>query len=284
MLPSLEHIRPGHGASFVCRHNAGSHFPFHWHLHPEIELTHIIAGQGRRFVGNHVQDFSPGEVVLLGSNLPHTWHTQPTRKSRCDAVVIQFHPEVWGPGFFDLPEFKPIARLLSRASTGLRFTGKMRQEAAAAMVAMDRQDPAARLLSLWQLLQRLARSRAFVTLATPGHSVPLRAHDQQRIDIVLRHLSMHYTQPVDQAKVASLLHLSPSAFSRFFRRMTGRTFMDFLHDLRVNHACRLLAQTDLPVTTICFDSGFANLSNFNRRFRQIQKCCPRAFRLQSQSD
>lgn len=283
MLPTRELVEPAAGASFLCRLWGGKAFAFKWHLHPEYELTHIISGKGRRFVGDHVEDFSAGEVVMLGPNLPHTWHAKAEQGASCNSVVIQFTHECFGASFFDLPELHQVRTLLARSHAGLQFTGPMRRRVAQTMQAMLTQNNSERMLSLLEILQILARCRTAVKLTTHVQAIPLRERDQKRIDKVLRHLNEHYTQPMDQAAIARQLHLSASAFSRFFGRMTGRTFVDFLTDLRINHAMRLLVETDEPVTAICHDSGFGNLSNFNRRFRQKCDCSPREFRNRSQA-
>lgn len=279
MLPSLEPLPTAPNASFHCRAFDLTHFPFKWHLHPEHELTLIVEGRGKRFVGDDVADFQASEVVLLGSNLPHTWHSKPAAGRPSRSVVIQFRDDCFGAGFFSLPEMGSIQRLLMRAAVGLRFTGIARRRAADAMMHMVEMDPARRMTTLLTTLDDLSRARGVMRLASRAQAVPPRRHDQSRIDRVLRHVNERYTQEIDQAQMAAMLHLSPSAFSRFFRRVTGRTFVDFVHHLRVNHAARLLVDTDRPITDICFDSGFGNLSNFNRRFRKRQGCSPREYRV-----
>ncbi len=278
MLPSLEPLPTAPNTSFNCRAFDLPCFPFNWHLHPEHELTLIVEGRGKRFVGDDVADFQPGEVVLLGSNLPHTWHSHPASKRRSRSVVIQFREDCFGTGFFALPEMTAIKRLLGRAAVGLRFTGEIRKRTAQSMIAMAATDPPRRMTALLSVLDDLSRTRSVVKLASRAQAVPPRQHDRSRIDRVLRHLNEHYTQPIDQAQMARMLHLSPSAFSRFFHRVTGRTFIEFVHRLRVNHAARLLIDTDQPITEVCFSSGFGNLSNFNRRFRRGQGCTPREYR------
>lgn len=295
MLPEVEAIQPGPGASFILRSFETPYFAFHWHLHREYELTLIPRGQGRRLVGDSIEHFTSGDLVLLGSYLPHTWHSQPatgrtpgkslSRSSdksskRCSAIVIQFAPDCWGRDFFQTPELASVSRLLARSATGLQFQGQVRKRVATAMMRMIDLAPPSRMIALLEILTELARSRQARKLATSAQNIPLRVHDQKRIDRVLRHLNQHYTRPIQQPALARMIHLSPSAFSRFFKRMTGKAFVDFLQDLRLSHATRMLIETDEPISDICHASGFGNLSNFNRRFHLKHRCTPREYRRQ----
>lgn len=278
MMPTLEVLDPGAEASFRCRTFDLDHFPFVWHVHPEHELTLIVEGEGRRFVGDHVDSFRAGEVVLLGSNLPHTWFSRAAPRRRSRSVVIQFLDDCFGPAFFDLPELRPLRRLLRRAEAGLVFHGKARREAAARMTAMSAMTGPARVAALLATLDLLARSRGGQRLSDRAHALPLRDRDRKRIDRVLGHINEHYTEPLEQPVVAELAEMTPAAFSRFFKRMTGRTFVAYVQRLRVSRACRLLTETDAPITDVCYDAGFGNLSNFNRVFQRERGMNPRKFR------
>jgi AraC-like DNA-binding protein len=283
LLPSLEPLPTEPHASFRCTAFNLPFFPFKWHVHPEYELTLIVEGRGKRYVGDSVADFQSGEVVLLGSNLPHTWHSKPASRRRSRSVVIQFREDCFGERFFGLPELTGVRRLLARAAVGLRFTGDVRKAAADAMQRMVDMEPSRRMTALLAVLDDLSRSSRCVRLSSRAQTLPPREHDQTRIDRVLRHVNQRYTQPINQAQIAAMLHLSASAFSRFFRRVTGRTFVDFVQHLRVQHAARLLIDTDRSITQICYDSGFGNLSNFNRRFRERMNCSPRQHRARYQA-
>ena len=278
MLPILEVLDREPQASFRCRAFDLTHFPFVWHVHPEHELTLIVEGQGRRFVGDHVDAFEAGEVVLLGSQLPHTWFSQPGRGRRSRSMVVQFRNDCFGEGFFDLPELLSVRRLLRRAGAGLVFSGKARRDAARRMMSLNETVGPRRVTELLDILDDLSRSRACERLSSRAHAVPLRDRDRTRTDRVLRHINEYYTGPLEQSAVADVAHLTPAAFSRFFKRMTGTTFVEYVHRLRVARACRLLIETDVPIIEVCYDAGFGNLSNFNRVFRRVKGTNPAAFR------
>ncbi len=276
MQPILEHLDPGGQASFICRRFQLPAFPFTWHVHPELELTLIVRGRGRRFVGDSIEAFAEGDLVLLGPNLPHTWHSRPGR--RVESVVIQFRRDCLGDGFFDSPEANRIDRLFSRAARGVRFTGQARLKAAQRMREIDHASGMRRVTLLLDTLESLARCRGGVELSSEAFADDLRVEDRTRIDRVCRFINDHYTEPITQAQAAASIHMSPAAFSRFFKRLTRKTFVDYLHEIRIGRACRALIETDQPITDVCFESGFGNLSNFNRVFKRLKGVSPRAYR------
>jgi AraC-like DNA-binding protein len=282
MLPVTEHIPTGPQGSFAWRHFVVRNFPLVWHVHPEVELTWIVRGRGRRHVGDHVGEFVEGDLVLLGPNLPHTWHSQPERGKRSESVVIQFLPTCFGEGFLDRPEARGVKRLLAASDRGVFFAGKPVREIGRRMVAMGRLRPLARMTELLNILDELSRFRQTTPLSERAFSDPPRQTDQKRIDAALRHIDelIEEEDPhsLSQASVARALSMSPAAFSRLFKRSTGRTFMRYVHGLRVGKACRMLVETDEPITSICYAAGFNNLSNFNRVFLKLRGMSPREYR------
>jgi AraC-like DNA-binding protein len=276
MKARIERVSPGGGDSFICRRRIDPRFGFNWHLHPEIELTLILHSRGRRFVGDSIEPYEDGDLVLVGSNLPHTWDSDPHRRGRHEAVFCQFSESFLGADFLRAPEMAAARRLLDRASRGLKFSGKTRME------GMDRLQGLARLAALLEVLDRLARSRDVRPLSSREFVPGLRRGDERRIDRVCRFLNERFTGRITLAEAAAAAHLSVPAFSRFFRRKTGRTLVAYLNELRTGLACRELIESDRSISDIAFDSGFNNLSNFNRRFLELQKMSPRAFRRQFQ--
>lgn len=278
MLPLRETITPSAGQSFAWLTFDLPAFPYRWHFHPEYELTLITSGRGQRFVGNSIERFEPGDLVLLGPHLPHTWESaaDPTQRSR--AVVIQFAAArlagVDGPQ----PEFSDIQRLLAAATRGLVFNLSTDHVVRSLIKSGKDLPPLGRLLRLLEVLQQLA---------TCGHARPLadeafcrqpRARDAGRIDRVCRQILEDLASPPSLSEAATLVGMSPTGFSRFFRRMTGRTFTGWIHEVQIAEACQLLTRTDQPITTIAGQAGFDNLSHFNQIFKRLRGCSPRQFR------
>ncbi len=275
-------------ASFVHRVKADPRFSRGWHFHPEYELTFIIESRGRRLVGDSIERYSSGDLVLLGPNLPHTWRSEDFpggsrrrrgRRRLHRAVVIQFDHAFLGERLLALPEMEAIARLLPRSSRGLAISGRTRDEVGRRMVAMRRMGPLERLLELLRILQAVSRGGGDLRpLSRMPVAPPGGPSGPRLIDRVFSQLHESYTRAVSQAEVARRSGLTSSGFSRFFRRSTGTTFGEYLAGLRTSHAASLLIETELPVLEISLRSGFNNLSNFNRRFRRLKGMSPREFR------
>jgi AraC-like DNA-binding protein len=281
MQAHFESIVAQSHASFAFREFRLKGFPFRWHFHPEYELTLIVSGEGRRFVGDHIGEFAAGDLVLLGRNLPHTWHSRENEFSapaRSQAICIQFADDFLGADFFARPELARARRLLKRSAVGLRFGERTHGLVARRMMAMCKVDPLGRLVELLGLLDLLARSRDVAELSTAGFAPSLRVEDRRRIDRVYRFLSEHSSRPIALDEAARLVHMSPTTFSRFFHRTSGKHFTAYVNELRVGSACRLLIETDRGIADIALEVGFGNLSNFNRRFLELKQTRPRDYR------
>lgn len=277
MLPIREKLSRHAETSFRLARRSERGFDFEWHQHPECELTLIETGAGQRFVGDHIDAYQPGDLVLLGSDLPHTWASHPGSGRRHKAVVVQFDPDWLDVFLASTPEARAIQSLIQRSRRGLRFTGPAQAYAAEQLPKMTKQRGMERVLSLIALLDRLAHSRKITPLASPAYERAGHLADS-RIDRVCRFIHDHVTEPITQARVAERVHMSGPAFSRFFRQRVGMTYSRYVHELRIGHACRLLLETDRSVTEACFASGFNNLSNFNRVFLSIKGVSPRRYR------
>jgi AraC-like DNA-binding protein len=280
MQASFESIVAGSHASFAYRSFKMRGFPFRWHFHPEYELTLIVSGEGRRFVGDHIGEFAAGDLVLLGRNLPHTWDSRPpaTPRFRSHAICIQFADDFLGASFFGRPELARIRRLLKRSAVGLKFGRRSHTAVARRMLAMRELDPLGRLVELIGVLDQLARGRDAVELSSPGFVPSLRSEDRQRIDRVYRFVNQHFSRGVRLEEAAGLVGMSASTFSRFFHRTSGKAFTTYVNELRIGSACRLLIETDRGIAEIALEVGFGNLSNFNRRFLELKQIRPRDYR------
>ena len=275
MRPSLQQVPRSPYASWHVAVRAEERFAFDWHYHPEYELTLITRGSGHRYVGDAVHDYGPGDLVLVGADTPHTWES--AGAGGHEAVVVQFQRDTFGPGFFDLPEFEPIGELLAGSAAGLRFDRRAATGIAALMVALPDLDPARRTLRLLEILVDLCELPR-EPLATRSLVTALNATARRRIERVIGYVSRCYAEEVSVREAARLVAMTPNAFSRFFRRGTGRTFGDYVNEVRLARACRRLVEDDATISEIAAGSGYANLSHFNRRFRARTGMNPREYR------
>ena len=273
----FEKVPIAQGQSFAWRASR-ARFTMPWHFHPEYELTHIIAGRGMRHVGDSMERFEPGDLVLLGKNLPHYWW-QDAGDVPGRSVVLQFAETVPGASLWDLPECRQVRGLLDRAQQGIVFPLEHRsRDSIAILQGMKELQGWRRVRALLDLLGTLAESPDGRLLASKGFSPSLKVEDGSRMKAVCAYVNAAFTESISHAKAARLAGLSPSAFSRFFHRRAGKTFEAYVNEIRIGHACRFLDDEDSSITEIAFRAGFNNLSNFHRRFRQITGMAPRAYR------
>jgi AraC-like DNA-binding protein len=280
MKPYFQKIAPG-PSSFAAFERCDPSFPFYWHYHPEYELTLILESKGQRLVGDGIADYGPGDLVLLGPNVPHTWRSMSSQKGNHRAVVIQFRHEFLGEHFFELKEMEPVARLLQRAANGLAF-GHTRagQNVIKDVAELPSMLPAKRLAVLLATLVDLAAEEETAVLSTLQVKPTCRSNDQQRVDAICQYLNEHLGDEIDFAGLSDRFHMDQASLCRFFKRATGRTMTTYLNELRVGAAAQLLIDTDRSILEIGFQVGFGNYSNFNRQFKRIKGFGPRTLRCQ----
>jgi AraC-like DNA-binding protein len=272
---TFEHIEAAPELSWKYFVREAPRFEFAWHFHREYELTLITRGTGTRFVGDSVEEYADGDLTLIGSQLPHTYATQGIGPHR--AVVAQFRYDFLGDGFLAQPEFADVAALLDRAARGLSFPAASWP---GPYLEPGHRRPAEQTLGLLGVLVELARRGDVRTLASEHYRPSLEQGAADRVDALVQFMIAGYAEPVRLETLARVAHMAPTAVSRFFRRTTGLTITDYLNSLRVNAACQLLRDTDLPITEVAAAAGYQNLSHFNRRFRALKRMAPREYRAQ----
>jgi len=281
MRALFEKVTPPAQESFFCKEFLCPRFESPWHFHPECELTLIVESSGRRFVGDHIATFQEGDLVLLGPDLPHFWYSEPATDQRAHSVVTLFRLDFLGAEFLGKAELGPIRRLLAKAARGLQITGLTQKKLLAPIRKLPRLSGMPRLLGLLSVLDALARApgRDLQPLSSAGFIPLLDPLDEPRMNRVLGYINREFGAcHLNQPEAARLANLTPAAFSRFFKRKTGKSFSTFVNEVRVGHACKLLLESELNSTEICFASGFGNVSNFNRRFRKLKETTPSEYR------
>ena len=238
-----------------------------WHCHEEYELHLIVATSGRLFVGDYIGEFSPGHLVLTGPRLPHNWisNVMPEGGVALRDMIVQFaHAPLAGAARV-IPELRELLPLLERSSYGVEFFD-MGAEAERHLARIRATHGAERFAEFVQLMSKLARTANYRLLS----SASLRSYDDDatlaKVNSVLNYITDNYREPISAEMLAEQVGMSLSKFSRFFRKATGNSFTDFISRLRINKACQLLMDTDQYVSNVCYDVGFQNVANFNRRF------------------
>ena len=253
-----------------------------WHYHDEYELHLITATSGKVFVGDWIGQFQPGHVVMTGPRLPHNWVSMDVPEGGVleRDLVIQFSHEPLVRATETIPELGEVLPLLERAKHGIEFFG-MSERSQAHWQRVKGSRGLRRFAAFCELMCDLSACTDYRLLS----NVQLQSDDDDRsldqIDAVVMRLTDHLDQPISAADVAAELGMSESRFSRFFRRATGNTFTDFVNRVRINRACQLLMESDRLITHICYEVGFNNVANFNRRFLEIKGLTPSEFRKQA---
>jgi len=272
MKARLQSIPPPSDTSLTVFELSPGDFGCPFHFHPEVELVFISQGCGLRLIGDHLAHFEAGDFCLIGADLPHFYRADEGVEAA--AVVVQFSAAPFVGLTAGFPEMEGLGDLLESAGRGLAFPGADGSRLRAVLSASA---GPARLLRLLELLLELATAPAQPLASVAGAARTLRLKDE-RIARVCEHILAHYREPLPHRELAALAHLSPAAFSRRFKQITGLTGSQFINRVRLGHCARALRESGRSVAEIAFAAGFDNLSNFNRRFREHYNCNPRTYR------
>lgn len=263
----------------VERHKTEFTYPLH--QHKEYELNFIENGKGvRRIVGDSVEEIGDYELVLIGGeDLEHVWEQGSCRSTDIREITIQFPGDIFGSGLLSRNQFASIKRMLARAGHGLSFplASIMKIYSVLDTIASE-QERFIQFLKFLYILYELSVSDDSRVLASSSFAHSAKSTESRRVQKVKQYIDDNYSKPLKLAELADLVGMSPVAFSRFFRRRTDRTLSDYIVDIRLGHAARMLVDTTKNVSEICYECGFNNLSNFNRTFKAKRNYTPREFR------
>ena len=271
------------GASFHLREESVPYFDNPWHFHPELELTLILKGRGTRFVGDSVGTFAPGDLTFIGANLPHYWKCDPDyyrekEGLRAEAVILRFSVEQLGLQWGAIPEMQGVAQLFRTAKRGMLMEGETARVLGQQLKALLQSQDAERYIGLLSILNGLAQCTQYRLLSSEGFA-PRSAHfDERRMQQVCEHVFSHYAEPLSLQGMAELTHMNPSAFSRYFKKCSGKNFYAFLTEVRIGQACRLLIESGLSITQVQLSAGFTNQASFNQQFKKLMGMTPMAYR------
>ncbi len=267
--------------SFTIKDNRYPYFLKMWHFHPEIELVYTIKSHGTRFIGDSIEKFEAGELVLIGENLPHMWlnneeYFEKSSKLVAEAIAVHFKSDFLGTTFFQVPEMKHISKLFERAKLGIKFLNIDKQ----IYTKIDQMlllDGFEKTMGLINVLSLLAKHKDYKLLASQGSVNSFKHINNQNIVKTFEYVYENFTNTIYLEDVANVINMNPASFSRFFKRVNRKTFSKFLNEVRVGFACKLMMEKSKDITTICFESGFNNISNFNRQFKNIKGMSPTQF-------
>lgn len=276
MKPLIEKLPLTENTSFIARTYCTPHFEVPWHQHIEYELILFTAGEGTSFIGNYVGEFKTDDIFFLGSNLPHTF--QKAQKDLItSAVVVQFKENFWGDEFIQLPESRMIKKLFDTSVKGLRITGKTRQILKPLVSELETLTGFQRIIRLCDCLQLMASANEYKTVSTQDVK-EFNPKNKERIDRIFQYTIDHFNDTITLDNVAGHAGMSVPAFCSYFKKSTKKTYIDFLNEVRIGHACQQLIDTQKNIEAICYESGFNTWANFNKQFLKIKAITPSGYR------
>lgn len=270
---------------FVVKELQEKHFDPTWHSHREYQLFVVLEGAGTRFIGNTVKSFAAGDMTFLGPGVPHLWRSdaayfKKSSRLRTHGLVIYFRESFIGD-LLDKEEMQQIRALFKKAARGIEYPPSMANGIADSIRQLIRTHGTGSLIGLLQILDTLSVARDLHLLHNETYSYKLNESETQRINTVYNYAAQHFQNSITLEEVAKLLNMTPTSFSRYFKMKTSKSFSDFLSELRIRHACKLLVEDDRKsISQISNVSGFNTLSNFNRQFKVFMQMTPREYREQ----
>ncbi|MPL87846.1 HTH-type transcriptional activator RhaS [bioreactor metagenome] len=283
MKPALRRVTRNPEFSFNVRKDTGPNSQYNlWHHHPEIEFLLIRGGKGIEIVGDNTRDITEGcHMIITGPYLPHAIsYERADAGKEVEAIVVHFSPEVLGNTFLALPEMSPIKELFSLTTYGLSVKGNTLASMEQEMYALFEADYADRLLILLRILQRIAREKEYDLIASKGFTNNFSFNDNSRINKIYNFTFNNFQRDISISDVADQLNLSKESFCRYFKQKTGKTYVQFLMEVRIGYACKLLMENEMNVAEVCYACGYNNASNFHHQFKEFKGKTP----LQYQKD
>jgi AraC-like DNA-binding protein len=274
MKPLLLKVSSGPAHSFSVRHDVLPDINNRWHCHPELELIYLKKGNGTQFIGDSIKQFKSGDMVLVGPNLPHYWrfddlYFSAGENKGVEVFVVHFCENFWGEQFLQLPENKLLKVLLEKSKRGLQVTGAAKEKVAAQMAAMLSTDGAERIIMLLKALNAIATSSSSNYMASIGFKYDHNDSENDRLNNIYEYSMQNFRKKIYLDEIAEIAGVSSNSFCRYFKSKTRKTFSQFIIEIKVGHACKLLIEDKLNIKQLCYDSGFNNFSTFHKHFKLV---------------
>ena len=284
MRPQLLKVPHQPLTSFSVRQDKVPYINNKWHYHIEAELIYFKKGSGTQFIGDHIQNFKDGDVVLVGSNLPHYWrfddaYFKEENELHADTFVAHFREDFWGAHFLNLPENKGIRAMLEKATRGLSIEGESKEVIAGLLEKMLHAEGSRRVMLLIEALTVISEC-SFDLLASIGFNNDFKEAESERINAIYDFTLANFKRPITTEEIAAVANISPHSFCRYFKSRTRKTYSQFINEIKVGHACRHLIEDKISVKQICFESGFQNFASFHKYFKMTTGKSPLQYQKQ----
>jgi YesN/AraC family two-component response regulator len=283
MKPILKKVSKQAETSFLYKNEKFQYFPAPYHFHPEIEIILISKSSGVRIIGNNIERFYPDDLIIIGDSLPHIYindakYYNAIGKLNAHAIAIQFSKTFAGEGFIKLPEFEKCFTVLHHAQYGIQITGEIKTTIVSIMRKMEKMNEQERFIHFIKILFLIGNLKKINTLVSPDFLTTINWQDKQKMNTLFNYIFNNFRHNITLENAANLLNMNKQAFCRYFKTRIGKTFSLFINELRINYVCELLLENNLTITQAAFESGFENLSYFNRQFKKIKSTTPRKYK------
>lgn len=283
MKPILKIVDTQQSEAFQLMKVQDPYFFPSWHFHPELEIMLVQEGAGIRFVGNSMERFQAGDLVLYGSSIPHLYRSDKEYYQKdspliSKATVIYFKENFLGESFLQIPSIAPIKKLLALSRRGIKFKGITREKLQELIPQLEWQkNSIGRIIDLLQILKIMAETKEYDLLLQTDFTKYVSENECERINKVYQFIIDHYTENPSLEEVSDIANMSATAFCRFFKSHTQKTYTQFLNDIKIDNACRLLLDKKMSISQICFETGFNNFTHFNSQFKRIIGITPKQY-------
>jgi AraC-like DNA-binding protein len=250
-----------------------------WHYHQEVELIHFIEGKGTQFIGDSIMPFEHGDIVLVGKDLPHYWRFDDCYFQDSEAIlpnvkVAHFSENFLGEAFLNLPENKPLKVLLDKSRRGLKIIKGNKQKIAEMLDNMLNSEGAERIIYLIHALIEISKCEEVEVLTSIGFSMDTEPSERDRIRDIYEYTFANYRNKIHLDEIAEVAKISPNSFCRYFKSRTKKTYSQFLTEIKIGQACKLLIDNRLNIKQVCYESGFNNFASFHKCFKSIMGKSP----------
>ena len=253
-----------------------------WHYHNNYEISFITEGSGKRIVADSMEEFQPGDLVFIGGNIPHVWIAEKEQgvisERTLEMVFLQFSTNLLIPQMLALPEFKNVKKAIELADRGIQIVGQTLNEVSAIMLQLPYLDGFERMNQFLRMMDLIGRSASNISLASEEYMRKRFTTGNKRIGLLHDYLMHHYREEINLEKLASLVNMAEGSLCRFFKMNVGSSIFEYLNKIKVEFACKLLMNPDIGIFDVCLDSGFNNLSHFNKQFRKHMGVTPSEYR------
>ena len=279
MKPLLEKSIESLNQSFLVKKLQEPFFDPNWHFHPHYQLFTVIKGTGTRFIGDDIRHFEEGDTVFLGPNMPHLWRSdrnyfEKESQLQTEGIVVYFKEDFLGNDFFEKPEMFDIKSFLKNSERGLDLTGTLGEEMVSDLKELLGLTGFEGISKLLNILHKLSVTNDYQYISSSNYTNTHKISETERMRIVHEYVLKHFKENINLSTVASLSNMTEAAFCRYFKSRTNKTFSDFVKEIRIGNACKILQDENKSISQTCYESGYNTVSNFNNQFKSLKGVSP----------